>query len=238
MPPKKLLVGYSDVTVLHEYVRTRWGWSTLHAPMPADANFCTMTADEWDAMVSFVRGHLADAPWGARRLEWVTGRPEKAVRGQLIGGNLALWSSLCGTNYAASARGRLIFLEDVGEAVYRIDRMVTQLVQTGALERAGGIVLGDFTNCEDEAKECLAREGSEERKPLRPKLEKEAALKEIFGTVGKRLGIPVVRGLGVGHGPNLAPLPLGANYELSPDGTFKLVEWDWIARQAEAPGAS
>ena len=59
---KKLLVGYSDVTVLHEFVRTRWGWSSLHAPMPAASNFSKLDPREWQAIVDYVKGRPAAAP--------------------------------------------------------------------------------------------------------------------------------------------------------------------------------
>src|SRR5207248_10154220 len=149
-PGKKLLVGYSDVTVLHEYVRTRWGWSTLHAPMPAASNFAKLDADEWRAIVDYIGKKHAAPPWERKPLTWMTAAPKSTLRAELIGGNLSLWASLIGTPYAQSGRGKIIFLEDVDEAFYRIDRMMTQLAQAGALDGAAAIVLGDFSNCNDE----------------------------------------------------------------------------------------
>ena len=75
-PAGKLLVGYSDVTVLHEFVRNRWGWHTLHAPMPAASNFASLDPAEWRAIVDYVRG--ADAPgvpWAGAALQWITAPP-------------------------------------------------------------------------------------------------------------------------------------------------------------------
>ena len=76
---KKLLVGYSDVTVLHEFVRTRWNWSTLHAPMPAASNFAKLDPREWQAIVDYVKGKLASPPWLDTTLRWMNRPPHGRV---------------------------------------------------------------------------------------------------------------------------------------------------------------
>ena len=227
-PPRKLLVGYSDITVLHEYVRTRWGWATLHAPMPAASNFHEIRADEFDSAINYVRRTPTDPSWERAALQWMTDVPSDPIRGELVGGNLCLWSCLAGTDYAPSARGKILFFEDLGEAYYRIDRMMTQMVQAGLFDGAAAIVLGDFLDCKDEAHRVAANEDGTEKKLLRTEYGEREAFDEIFGTVGRKLGIPVAYGLPVGHGPNFAPLPLGAQYELSPAGKLRLTEWDWL----------
>jgi muramoyltetrapeptide carboxypeptidase len=229
-PPKmrKLLVGYSDVTVLHEFVRQRWGWSTLHAPMPAAASFPSLDAKEWNAIVQYVRGEQADPPWQHTTLNWLTDAPAKPLRAELIGGNLSLLAAMAGTSVAPSGKGKIIFLEDVGEAFYRIDRMVVQLAQSGAFKGAAAVVLGDFTNCNDEDNQCLADPATGAKKSLRKVWTQADAFPQIFS----HLGAPVAQGLPVGHGPNFAPLPLGATYELSPAGKLRLLEWDWFGNRA------
>ena len=225
-PPKtqKLLVGYSDVTVLHEFVRRQWKWHTLHAPMPAAANFASLDSAEWDAITGYVRGErTVDPPWQHATLRWITDPPPKPIRAELIGGNLSLWASMAGTPVAQPAKGKILFLEDVDEAMYRIDRMVTQLDQSGALKNAAAVVLGDFTRCNDENNQCRASADNEEKKPLRKVYEQAEAFERIFG----HLGVPVAVGLPVGHGPHYAPLPLGATYELAPAGKLRLLEWGW-----------
>ena len=220
-PPTKLLVGYSDVTVLHEYVRSRWGWSTLHAPMPADSSFTRINAGEWQSIIDYVTGKRAAGPWEQTPLTWLTAPPSGPIERELIGGNLSLMASLRGTPYAGAGGSRIIFLEDVHEAFYRIDRKMMQLEQSGLLHHAAAIVLGDFTDCQDETRSA------------RKVYSMDEAWEEIFGKLGKRLGIPVAKGLGVGHGPSFAPLPLGATYELSPSGSIKLLKWDWLTRRTQ-----
>ena len=228
-PANKLLLGYSDVTVLHEYVRSRWHWHTLHAPMPAASNFPKLAPREWQAIVDYVRGRQADSPWAHERLHWLSPPPSGSIAAELIGGNLSLWAALAGTKYIQAAHGKILFLEDIGEAFYRIDRMLTQLEQCGLLDGAAAIVLGDFTDCKDENNTCLAHPNSPERKPLRKVFGQEEAFKIIFGHLSQRLGVPLARGLPVGHGPNFAPLPLGGQYELTPGGQLSLRHWDWLS---------
>ena len=225
---KKLLVGYSDVTVLHEFVRARWNWSTLHAPMPAASNFAKLEAREWQAIVDYVNGKPATPPWLDATLRWMNRPPSQTLRAELIGGNLSLWAALAGTRFAQAGEGKIIFLEDVDEPFYRIDRMMIQLEQSGMLDGAAAIVLGDFTNCKDENNQCLASPGSEEKKPLRKVFQQDEAFEHIFTALGERVEVPIGIGLPVGHGPNYAPLPLGARYELTVGGRLKLREWDWL----------
>jgi muramoyltetrapeptide carboxypeptidase LdcA involved in peptidoglycan recycling len=208
----------------------RWGWSTLHAPMPAAASFVKLEAGEWKSIVDFANGKPTSPPWERARLNWMTDPPKQNIRAELVGGNLSLWAALVGTPWTQKASGKIIFLEDVDEPFYRIDRRAVQVEQAGGFDGAAAIVLGDFTNCKDENNTCLASAGSEERKPLRKVFELDEALAEIFGAVGRRTGVPIARGLPVGHGPHYAALPLGAKYELAPAGKLRLLEWDWLSR--------
>lgn len=228
IPPKKLLVGYSDVTVLHEYVRNAWGWSTLHAPMPAEREFSSRDPAEFAALVAYVRQQRADAPWAPKPLTWMTNPPAAPIGAELVGGNLSMWQTLAGTPWQPAAAGKILFFEDLGEPFYRIDRMVTHLVQAGMLDGAAAIVLGDFCKCRDEDNQCWANAEGTQKKSLRRTFNEREAFDEIFGTVGRRLGIPIAYGLPVGHGPHFAPLPLGASYELSSDGRLMLTAWDWL----------
>jgi muramoyltetrapeptide carboxypeptidase LdcA involved in peptidoglycan recycling len=110
--------------------------------------------------------------------------------------------------------------------------MMTHLFSAGALENLSAIILGDFTDCKDSPSMVLAepRVGSEppKKKPIRPLIELDDALRHTFGDIGERLGIPIAVGLPVGHGPNFAPLPLGAEYQLSPQGELSLQHWSWL----------
>lgn len=242
-PPRKLLAGFSDSTALLEYVRTRWGWSTLHAPMPGLRQFCALPESEWRPLLALIQGERAELPWEGRPLEFIGSAPRKAVSAPLVGGNLSVWTSLIGTPYACNARGKIVFFEDVDENLYRVDRMVQQVLTSGSLKGARAVVLGNFTGCRDTVPRVLAsmppsdpalREKAirepdpAQLVPLRQTMEPSQALAAIFSEITERLGIPVAAGLPVGHGPGKAPLPLGARYELSRRGELRLLDWNWL----------
>lgn len=242
-PKKKLLIGYSDVTVLHEYVRQAWGWDTLHCPMPAASNFTTMSDSEWTSILSLVRGQFTEYPATDTPLIPLANAATKPIRAELVGGNLALWAALVGTKHPPTpANGRILFLEDIDEAFYRLDRMITQVRNAGLLDGAAAIVLGDFTHCKDDVSTCLApceadalaaalKDPSKApRIPLRKTHTYEEGIDHVFTSVARDLGIPLYHGAKVGHGPNFHPLPLGATYELTADHRLKLVSWDWTKK--------
>ncbi|GLW23298.1 MULTISPECIES: S66 peptidase family protein [Microbispora] len=168
----KILLGSSDITALHRAFADRLGLATLFGPMPACATISDPGGPE---PVTFA--HLRQALFEGGTPAPITGDrvvvPGRA-EGRLTGGNLALLAALCGTPYAMRGEGRIVLLEDVTEEPYRIDRMVTQLLQAGCLDGAAGIVLGSWVDCGD---------------PLPVLAERLAPL-----------GVPVLAGLPVGHG--------------------------------------
>lgn len=245
----KLLAGYSDVTALHDFVRSRWGWHSLHAPMPGLRKFCELRAVELDSTLAFMKGALPRgkrALWGRLRFFGPQNGPKTpraAIEGELTGGNLSVWASLIGTPHQPGSRGKIVFFEDVDEPLYRLDRMLNQAVDSGSLDGARALVLGNFLNCRDPAGTGLMRmpsprrragairnPGPEELGLVRPPMEPAKAIREIFAEAARRLGIPLAFGLPVGHGPEKMPLPLGARYRLSPSGAFELRHWAWLDR--------
>jgi muramoyltetrapeptide carboxypeptidase len=226
-PPKKLLVGYSDVTVLHEFVRTNWNWATLHAEMPGTRSFTQLHPDQWAAILRAIRRDPISEPWSPHRLEFISNPPATPIQAPLVGGTLTLWAALCGTPFQPSAHGKMLFFEDVGETWYRVDRMINQLLQAGAFTGAKAILLGDFKNCPDEDTLVLKEKDSPERIPLRRVYSQGECMQETFGHLANQLQVPIALGLPVGHGPNFWPLALGAQYKLSPDARLELISWDW-----------
>lgn len=219
LPKPKLLVGYSDITILHEFVRNAWGWRTLHAPMITAGPGTTESM--WKAVDAIVRGERPSLPYEQPgTLRWISGAPSEVIEADVIGGNLSLWASMAGTPWQANARDRILFLEDIDEKVYRLDRMVVQLEQAGMLDGAAAIVLGDFTDCNDESPTVAGPTPDAPRVPLRPTWGLDDALLEIFGRVTERLRIPLARNLPVGHGPGFWPLRLGVRHALTPDGVL------------------
>lgn len=245
-PPRdKLLVGYSDITALMEFARTRWGWSILHAPMPSLRTFSVMPSKHWKRLEAWLSRTPAD-PAGspAYRVKFLRKGGGQAVEGELRGGNLTVWNTLIGTPYMPKITAEsLLFLEDVSESPARLDRAMHQLAQSGGLDRVKALLLGDFLDCHDRVPSVLATqprgEGSRLAKllshppasklrPLRAPLSARKALDAVFGFWGDRLKIPVAYGLPIGHGPGLGSIPLGARVRLAASGELYLLDWPWL----------
>lgn len=227
IPPRKLLIGYSDVTALHAFVGPRWGWATLHGLMPASNDFVPDAAEVLST-IELAKGGRPPLEWEKTRLTFLTSSAAESIEARLAGGNLTLLAAMCGTPYFPQLRGTILFLEDVGEAWYRLDRMMTQLLQAGALDGVRAMVLGNFKDCRDDVTPPTRRPGEPEKPMLREPIPEDQAMAEIFGSIGRRMGIPVARGLPIGHGPDHWPLPLNATYRFHPDGRLQLIQWDWL----------
>jgi len=150
----KIFVGYSDITAMHAAMLKNCGLATFAAPMPV-SDWASSPLDDF-SLASMLRvlgearpaGALVNAPeYPARKT--INGG---SCEGMLVGGNLMLITSLLGTPYELDTKGRILFIEEIGEHTYCIDRMLTQLRLAGKLDDCAGIVFGDFKNCEIEFK--------------------------------------------------------------------------------------
>jgi muramoyltetrapeptide carboxypeptidase len=196
----RLVIGYSDVTAILAYLSTRLRVPSIHGPMAA-ADLARWT--DGDALAAFTRlaagAVTAREPWGfpCERLRG------GAAEGILAGGCLSVLTSLLGTPFEPDFRGALLFLEDVSEPCYRIDRMLTQWIQAGRLRRVAGIVVGNMSPIAGETGE---------------------ALRKVFAEAGRRLSVPVWYGFPAGHaGPNY-PLPFGVRARIDKHGRLYLLE--------------
>lgn len=240
-PPRKLLVGFSDITALHEFVRSRWSWSTLHAPMLAWSQLGLMEKKSWDELVAWVKGIPVDLIWKNMKLTFLGPKPALPVIGEVVGGNLAVLCSLLGTPFAPNFKGRVLFLEDVSENSGQIGRMFHQLLQSGSFSGIRAIILGEFVSCEDlpsrglklkpcsipELKKALKNISGSGGKLIRPKIPLERYLRELLAPLSKELRIPVAIGFPAGHGDINHPIPLGAQIRLDSSGKLELLDWSW-----------
>ncbi|HEY8321443.1 MAG TPA: LD-carboxypeptidase [Candidatus Baltobacteraceae bacterium] len=187
----KILLGYSDLTALLGACTARAGVVTFHGPVVALSPF-------GPAEIGWLRrAAFSDAPIGTLAVPGGRALVPGRARGRLAGGNLSLMAALVGTPYAIDCAGAIVFLEEVDEAPYRIDRMVTQLRESGTLRGALGIVLGTFAGCDaDEDAEPERRLGH--------------VIADRFGD----LGVPVLTGAPIGHDGEQWTLPIGASATL------------------------
>lgn len=186
----RTLIGYSDITALHAAFASA-GIITFHGPT-ARARLTDFGRASLERAVVAHTDPCGAAP-GARTL-----RPGRA-RGRVVGGNLAMLAALAGTRFAPEYAGAILVVEDVGEANYRIDRMLRQLMLGGALAQVAGIAFGQFTEgtAPDDAASCV--------------------LDDILCEAADAAGVPCVAGIPLGHIDDQWTIPLGAMAELDAD---------------------
>jgi muramoyltetrapeptide carboxypeptidase len=187
----KTLLGYSDLTALLNACAARAGVVTYHGPVAAFSSFgAAETA--W-----LRRAVFAHEPIGTLRIDGPRAIVGGRAAGRLAGGNLSLVAALVGTPHAIDCSGAILFLEEVEEAPYRIDRMLTQLRASGDLRACAGIVLGTFSSCD----------AADDAEP-------ERRLAHVVVDRLGDLGIPVLQGAPIGHEGEQWTLPIGARAEL------------------------
>jgi muramoyltetrapeptide carboxypeptidase len=196
----KLVVGYSDVTALLEALAVKLGWVSLFGPMVACGGFW-QGPETYDIKTMI---NLAFAPSTVTQLvfpEFRTIVPGTA-EGLTLGGTATLIASNFGTDTSYPARGAILFLEDVDEFPFRLDRVMTQIRRSGYLRGVAGILLGTFTECGDPE-------------------HTDRMLAERFGG----LGVPVLAGANIGHNTEMQTYPVGVSARLDADrGTLTFLD--------------
>jgi len=182
----KVFVGHSDLTFLLSYLIDTAGLVTFHGPMVAG-----LSARAAKSVVAMVTG--AREPWQQVAAEVV--RPGTG-EGLLVGGCLSIVTALLGTPWAVPTKGRILFLEDINEKPYRIDRMLTQLRQSGAFEGIAGVAFGEMVG-------CTAGEGE------------AVGVRDVIRDAFYRAPFPVAFGLPSGHGAGTTTLPIGVRARLA-----------------------
>ncbi len=183
----KPVIGFSDITALHLALQAQ-GKVSFHAPV------LTQLGRQTPELQQRLWRLLEDSNHPREPLEGIETFVPGTVEGPLIGGNLSVLTRLLGTPYLPDLRGALLLLEDVGERPYRLDRMWTHLQLAGVFEQISGIVLGEFTLCE---------ERDADYGPL-----------DILRELAHQTGLPCASGFPIGHGEVNEPVPLGVRARL------------------------
>jgi len=201
----KILSGYSDITSLHGALARKVNLVSIHAPMLNGA-LADPRAPEFTRR-SFFRTVMEARPAGSigagYKGETIAVLRGGVAQGRLIGGNLSVLCASLGTPFAPSFKGRILFFEDISEKPYRLDRMLTQLLNAGILQQVAGVAVGVNRDCNDPA----AKPGGEYRQTAA-----EVVKERLAG-----LRVPVVTGLPFGHVDLNATIPVGVKATL--DGT-------------------
>ncbi|MHA4989179.1 S66 peptidase family protein [Cetobacterium somerae] len=189
----KPFIGYSDVTSLHMAFFKRCNLKTFHGPM-AVSNF---SGDyNLETLNDFIKVMNSDEEYEISNFnEKLYFYNSLKGRGQLVGGNLAVLVSSLGTDYDLDYSDKILFLEDIGESTYKIDRMLWQLKNLGIFDKVSGVILGDFANC------CKSSED-------------DMSLQDVFDSHFKNLNKPVCYNLKSGHCTPMITLEFGEILEI------------------------
>ena len=140
----KWIIGFSDITVLHTHINRNFGIATLHAPMAAAFNDDGYRNEYVLSLKNAMEGKSSNYH-SVPHIFNING----SARGELVGGNLALVVHVIGTGSNLKPRGKILFLEDIGEQLYSIDQDVLQLKRSGKLDHLAGLIIGGFSDMKD-----------------------------------------------------------------------------------------
>ena len=210
----KIFIGYSDITAMHLAINKNSRLITFHGPIVLSR------------FTDYTQQHFRKALFETAPIGMVSNPPESnqlrpthtlrtirpgTARGPLVGGNLSLISTTLGTPYEIETRGRILFLEDVEEQAYSVDRMLTQLRLAGKFEQVAGVIWGE---CQD----CGPRS-------FQPSAVLPFSLGEVVDNILGELKVPVLSGLTIGHTNDQLTLPLGVGATLDASaGTLEITE--------------
>ncbi len=209
----KILIGYSDITALLYGIYQKSGLITFHGPV-GTSTFNDYSVDNFKRVLmnpERSKTFKNSTSGEDENVYGVTSIVKGKGKGRLVGGNLSIMVSLIGTEYDVDYSGKIIFIEEVGEEPYRVDRMLTQLIQAGKFDHAAGIMMGIFRKCEVKENSDLTA--------------KSFNLMEVLQDRFGNFKIPVVYGMSFGHVKDKFTIPFGALAELDANKhTFTLLE--------------
>jgi muramoyltetrapeptide carboxypeptidase len=201
----KLLIGFSDVTALHLAFAARAGFPTIHGPNAANSWGRTSWESLWNLAFA---GGTPTFPGPEAGAGLITTVRAGTARGRLLGGNLSVLTALVGTPWLPAFDGAILFLEETGEAEYRIDRMMSQLALSGILSKVAGVVFGQCTRCGGGIPGYIG-----------------FTVPQILHDYLSPLGVPAFHGANIGHIANQLSLPVGVEVEIDAgSGSIRVLE--------------
>lgn len=199
----KLLWGFSDITSLHLFFNQQWNWPSIYGPNLERFHSENAKATELKKIDKILKGEITQLEF--KNLKAMNSAAQKAqqIEAKILGGTLSVVASSAGTPWGLKGTSSILFLEEVGERAYRLDRYLNQLEQSGALKSVKAIVFGNFLGQPD-------KDGKDRTK---------AYLKAY----AKSSKIPVYGGIKVGHGKFQEPLVLGGSAKIISENTIQLI---------------
>jgi len=208
----KVIIGYSDITALLCGIYAKTGMTTFHGPNGTSRWRPAVVAAAkqilFDARSPTIKNPVPDYDTLAQHSLRVQTVVPGTAEGALVGGNLTVLTALAGSPYMPDMKGKILFLEDVGEAIYRVDRMLSTLQLSGALDTVNGIIFGGFTDVGNDGDGYGA-----------------FALMDIFEHYGKLAEVPTFYGAPFGHIASNSIMPIGTRARMDADaGTIDLLQ--------------
>ncbi len=207
----KVFMGYSDITAFHQAILTQTGLITFHGPV-ANSVWTPWVIRQLEQLFYEGKPFVYENPLYTGSLFEPVLAPIQILtpgiaEGRLLGGNLTVLTAIAGSSYFPDFTDSILFLEDIGEEPYRVDRMLSQLALTGALKNINGFIFGKCSDCEA-------------RNP-----DKSLTLEQILDYYIRPLGIPAYQGALIGHIDEQFILPMGARVRMDASrGSFEVVE--------------
>lgn len=188
----KIFIGYSDITTLHLVLNDKVGLVTFHGPMFVSNFKENYNSETYENFIEVLSGKKDEIKNFSKELKVLV---EGKATGELVGGNLATIIATLGTEYDLNYEGKILFIEEIGEEPYKVDRFLNLMKRHKVFEKVNGIILGDFKNCDSDSNDQI------------PLIE---VLKGCF----EKLKKPVIYNLESGHCEPMLTLPLGARVSL------------------------
>lgn len=201
-PDPKIFIGFSDITALHIFLQNQWGWVTIHGPSGVQASQDKVAAES----VALLKHILFDKNYKLSYQDIVPlnvlAEKRNVINAPMIGGNLHLIQVSLGTSWQINAQDKILFIEDINERAYRIDRVLAHLEQAGILKQAKAILFGDFVD-----------KGEPDGKFL---------VQDALNDFAKECLLPVLQIRNVGHGTANHPILLGSQVKLKMGDSYSL----------------
>jgi muramoyltetrapeptide carboxypeptidase len=201
--PPKLFMGFSDITTLHVFLNQQWGWPTIHGPMVDRIGRGLILEPQLSELHDIYFGDSASIEFRGLKPMNEAARKSRVIRGRVTGGNLMTLQSTIGTRGPWDTSGRIVFLEEIDERGYRIDRLLEHLTQTGHFTKARAVILGEFLG------------GAESDGSTR--------IPGVLQRFADSLKIPVLTGVEAGHGDMQRPIPFETAATLTCGATGSIV---------------
>ena len=213
----KIIMGLSDITSLLVAINAKTGLVTFHGPT-GQSSWNPFTVDYVKRVLfkgeAFTLQNIKGSDNTTTSQTAIQAIAPGKAKGKLVGGNLSVLAAMVGSAYLPSWKGTILFVEEIGEEVYRVDRLLTQLKLAGVLEEIAGFVFGQCTDCDRLTRENSQKDGEE-----------SLTLAQVLRDHIQPLGIPAWSGSAIGHIKNKYTLPIGMEVEIDADrGIIHLLE--------------